>query len=178
MVNIRCLSGQSVYGSILVFWACMTLKIEIAAVLRAVRQMRTISYDGMRDVSANSTISLLERGKSGVTLDKLSEIAEALDFNLITFITLCVALQRGTSSEAALEEASQQLQAFLKADGQLLIEAQLTGRALNQRPPGKPGREGNRSAVLKLKADGLSQGEVARRLGLPRSTVQSYWHQS
>lgn len=156
----------------------MTLKIEIAAVLRAVRQMRATSYDGMRDAGANSTISLLERGKSGVTLDKLSEIAQALDFDLITFIVLCVALQRGTSPEAAYEEASQQLQAFLKAGGQLLVDAQFTGRTLNQRPPGKPGKAVNQNAVLKLKAEGLSQREVARRLGLPRTTVQSYWHQS
>ncbi|MCW2293134.1 transcriptional regulator with XRE-family HTH domain [Pseudomonas sp. BIGb0408] len=155
----------------------MTLKIEVAAVLRAVRQVRATSYDGMKDASANSTIGLLERAKSGVTLDKLSEIAAALDFDLVTFVALCVALQRRTSPERVLKEASEHLQDFLQEDGQALMNAQLTGRTLQQRPAGKPGNNDNRNAVLKLKACGLSQAEAARLLSLPRSTVHSYWHQ-
>lgn len=156
----------------------MTLKIEIAAVLRAVRQMRAASYDGMKDAGANSTISLLERAKSGVTLDKLSEISDALDFDLVALIALSVSIQRGTSTDAVLLDASEQLHSFLGAGGQQLIGAQLNGNVLNQRPSGKPLKEENRVAVLELKAQGLSQTEIARKLGLARSTVHGYWHKS
>ncbi|MEQ9725401.1 helix-turn-helix domain-containing protein [Pseudomonas sp. WHRI 8822A] len=156
----------------------MTLKIEIAAVLRAVRQMRAASYDGMKDAGANSTISLLERAKSGVTLDKLSEISGALDFDLVALIALSVSIQRGTSTDAVLLDASEQLHSFLGAGGQQLIDAQLNGNVLKQRPSGKPLKEKNRVAVLELKAQGLSQTEIARKLGLARSTVHGYWHKS
>lgn len=156
----------------------MTLKIEVGAVLRAVRQLRGMSYDNMKDVSANSTISLLERAESAVTVGKLSEIAEALDFDFIAFMALCVAIQREESPLSVLADAYGQIQVFQEAGGQELITAQIDGKSLSRRSRGKPSKKDNLVAVQKLKAAGKSQAEAVRQLGLPRSTVHRYWHQT
>jgi DNA invertase Pin-like site-specific DNA recombinase len=49
------------------------------------------------------------------------------------------------------------------------------GNELRKRPVGKPGNTKNAEAVRELKAAGLSQAEIAHKLGLARSTVHRYW---
>lgn len=154
----------------------MPLKTEIAATLRAIRQQRELSYDNLGDAAFRTTLSLLERGKSGVSIAKLTELAEALDFDLVAFITLCVALQRGESFENTLSSAQVELQRFAAAGGVELLHQQMDGKNLAKRSPGQPLRIQNLQAVQALKAQGKTQAEATRELGLSHSTVQRYWH--
>lgn len=154
----------------------MPLKMEIAATLRAIRQQRELSYDNLGDAAFRTTLSLLERGKSGVSIGKLSELAEALDFDTVAFITLCVALQRGERFEDTLASAQKELQGFAVAGGVELLHQQMDGKKLTKRSPGQPLRIQNLQAVQALKAQGKTQAEATRELGLSHSTVQRYWH--
>ncbi|SED72820.1 helix-turn-helix domain-containing protein [Pseudomonas coleopterorum] len=154
----------------------MPLKTEIAATLRAIRQQRELSYDNLGDVAFRTTLSLLERGKSGVSIAKLIELAEGLEFDPVAFITLCVALQRGESFENTLASAQEELQRFAAAGGVELLHQQMDGEKLAKRSPGQPLRIQNLQAVQALKAQGKTQAEAKRELGLSHSTIQRYWH--
>ncbi|GGJ47609.1 helix-turn-helix domain-containing protein [Pseudomonas avellanae] len=154
----------------------MPLKTEIAATLRAIRQQRGLSYDNLGDAAFRTTLSLLERGKSGVSIGKLTELAQALDFDSVALLTLCVALQRGENFEDTLASAQIELQRFALAGGIELLHKQMVGKKLAKRAPGQPLRVQNLQAVQALKALGKTQAEAARELNLSHSTVQRYWH--
>lgn len=156
----------------------MSLKNEIAATLRAVRQQKQVSYENLAGGSMRTTIGYLERAEAGVTLDKLADIARALDFNLVTLIALCVASQERLQAEIILQDATLELQSFLAAGGAELIQSQFEDGKLIQRVAGKPLKSHNRDAVLGLKAQGKTPAEAVKILGLSRTTVNRYWQQA
>ncbi|WP_054098395.1 Cro/Cl family transcriptional regulator [Pseudomonas amygdali] len=155
----------------------MSLKTEIAATLRAVRQQKQVSYENLAGGSMRTTIGYLERAEAGVTLDKLADLAHALDFNLVTLIALCVASQQNQKAETVLQDAAHELQSFMAAGGAELIQGQFEDGKLIQRVAGKPLKSRNRDAVLALKAQGKTPLEVVEMLGLSRTTVNRYWQQ-
>jgi len=153
----------------------MSLKIELAAALRGIRQQRQLSYENLAGGSLRTTIGALERAKAGVTLDKLHEIAAVLDFDLVTLMALCVGLKDGKEPQAVLEAAMQELEAFEASGGAELVQAQLKDGQLSSRSVGKPKKVRNQDAVLALKAQGKTPAEVVEVLGLSRTTVSRYW---
>ncbi|MHC8379743.1 helix-turn-helix domain-containing protein [Pseudomonas sp. MDT1-16] len=155
----------------------MSLKNEVAAAIRVIRRQREIGYGDLADVSAQANISLLEQGKTNITLDKLSKLAEALDFEPVALFTICIALQRGDSPDEVISGAMRQIEEFKAAGGMEELRAQLDGGTLSKRPRGKPTNTANAEAVKKLKAEGLTQAEAMRALELPKSTVQRYWQE-
>lgn len=154
----------------------MALRTELAVALRAIRTQRGLSYSELNDATFRTTLSLIERGKTGIGFSKLVDLAKALDFDLTALVALCVALERGESAQDALVSAGRELEKFTEAGGLELLQAQLDGSKLAQRPPGKPAKLKNIQAVQELKAQGKTQAETVRLLGLPQSSVQRYWH--
>jgi len=59
--------------------------------------------------------------------------------------------------------------------GSGLLEHEYKANQLVKRSPGKPVNTKNANAVKRLKAEGLSQAEIVRHLGLSSSTVHRYW---
>jgi transcriptional regulator with XRE-family HTH domain len=153
----------------------MSLKIEIAAALRVIRRLKGLGYEDLAEASAQANISLLEQGKTNITLDKLMKLAGALDFDPVTLLAICIGMQKGNSPHDVLEEAIRHLVQFEVSGGLAGIEEQFDGNKLSKRSPGKPVNTENAAAVLKLKSQGLSQAAVAQELGLAKSTVQRYW---
>lgn len=153
----------------------MSLKIEVAAALRGIRQQRQLSYENLAGGSLRTTVGSLERAKAGVTLDKLYELAEVLDFDLVTLVALCVGLKGGQEPQAVLEAAMRELQAFEASGGMELVQEQLKDGKLFPRAVGKPRKVRNEDAVLALKAQGKSPAEAVEILGLSRTTVSRYW---
>ncbi|MCS3470857.1 transcriptional regulator with XRE-family HTH domain [Pseudomonas sp. JUb42] len=153
----------------------MSLKIEIAAALRVIRRLKGLGYEDLAEASGQANISLLEQGKTNITLDKLIKLAGALDFDPVTLLAICIAMQSGNPPRDVLEEATRQLDRFEMSGGLTGIEKQFDGKNLSRRSRGKPANTENATAVLKLKSQGMSQAAVARELGLAKSTVQRYW---
>lgn len=176
MHSLRCLLGLPLCGLMLSFGTPMALTNELAATLRAIRQQRGLSYSELSDSTFRTTVSLVERGKAGIRVGKLADLAAALDFDLTALIALCVATERGASISDVLASAAQELQQFADAGGLELLQAQLTGSELAQRSSGQPVKAKNLQAVLELKAQGKTQADAVRLLGLARSTVQRYWN--
>lgn len=154
----------------------MTLKNEIGAALRAVRQQRGLSYEELNEATFRTSVSSIERGKSKLTIEKLSSLAKALDFDALAFMALCVALERGQTPDDAIQVAQNELDRFKASGGLALLQEQMQDGELVARSQGKPANMENKDAVLRLKAEGKTQAEIRRLLGLSKSTVSQYWH--
>ncbi len=154
----------------------MTLKNQVGAALRAIRQQRELGYEELNESTFRTSLSLIERGKSNLTIDKLSSLAKALDFDLVAFMAICVALENGHQPGESLAAAQRELDRFQAAGGFKLLDQQMEDGKLISRSKGKPANTENRSAVLALKAEGKTQAEIRRLLRLPKSTVSQYWH--
>ncbi|MBD8828545.1 helix-turn-helix domain-containing protein [Pseudomonas sp. CFBP 13602] len=153
----------------------MHLKTELAASLRAIRKQRGVGHRKLKGETFRTTLALLERGETDITIGKLAEIAEALDFDIVALLALCVSLQRGESFETALACAHNRLASFATSGGLDLVQAQLEGNQLAKRPLGYPLKAQNREAVLTLKAQGKTRAETAAALGIPYTSVRRYW---
>lgn len=153
----------------------MSLKIEAAAVLRAFRKLQGTGYVHLSDQAARRTVGELERANTGVTLDKLSSLAQALGFDLPTFVVLCVSIQRGVAPDVVIQSTAAHLEAFRAAGGIDLMHGEITDGEIVKRPRGKPRNYQTEAEIHRLKAEGKNQSEAARLLGVPRSTVQKHW---
>ena len=140
--------------------------------------MRDLSYSALGDTIDRSMLSQVERAATGLTVEKLYELAIGLDFGIVPILALCVALERGTNPGEVLIAASAEIEAFVAAGGLEILQQQMNGEQLARRSPGKPLKAQNLKAVQELKAQGKTQAEVVRALGLAQSTVQRYWHTS
>ncbi|WP_339100199.1 helix-turn-helix domain-containing protein [Pseudomonas atacamensis] len=154
----------------------MSLQKEMAGAIRAIRTSRGLDYGDLAKVSVKANIAKLEQGRSNITLKKLSELSEALGFDSVALLAICVAMQNGEPFEATLKRAKTQLEEFRLEGGEELLLSQFADKELVKRPRGKPGNSEGAQAVKALKAAGLSQAEAAERLGLAKSTVHRYWH--
>lgn len=153
----------------------MPLKNEIAGAIRAIRSIRGVDYGNLADVIAKSSVGNLEQGKHSITLEKLIELSNSLQFDPVALLALCVSIQNDEPADATIERARAQLTLFRAEGGEELFRSQFVGKELKKRPPGKPRNSKNAAAVRELKASGLSQAEIAHKLGLAKSTVHRYW---
>ncbi|WP_348751390.1 helix-turn-helix domain-containing protein [Pseudomonas rhodesiae] len=153
----------------------MSLKKEIGAAIRSIRSVRGADYGDLAEVSVKANINKLEQGVSSITLEKLVELSEALQFDSVALLAMCVAMQNEEHYSLTLKRAEDQLDTFQAEGGMELFSSQLIGRELLQRPRGKPKKTKNEEAVRDLKLAGFSQAEVVEKLGLAKSTVNRYW---
>lgn len=153
----------------------MSLKNEIAGAIRAIRTIRDVDYGELADVIAKSSIGNLEQGRHSITLEKLIELSNSLQFDPVALLALCVSIQNDEPADATIERARAQLVLFRAEGGEELFRSQFVGKELKKRPPGKPRNSKNAAAVRELKASGLNQAEIAHKLGLAKSTVHRYW---
>lgn len=75
----------------------MSLKSSFAAVLRRIRSKRNISQRDFGDTS-RTYLSKLESGRSSITLDKLEQISQRLEFSPLTLMTLTMCESTGQSA--------------------------------------------------------------------------------
>ncbi|MFJ4588128.1 helix-turn-helix domain-containing protein [Pseudomonas moraviensis] len=153
----------------------MSLTKQFAAAIRVIRRQRGIEYEDLADVSVRAHIGALEQGNANPSLDKLVNLAAALDFDPVALLAICVALRDGNTPDQALERAHAQLSDFKHVGGIKQLEGEYAGNELVKRRPGKPTNNENAEAVKRLKSEGISQAETCRILGLSKSTVHRYW---
>jgi len=160
----------------------MVTRESLAAVLRLARASRGISRDQLyAKIKSNIEprhLQRLENAKTGVTLEMLGSIAEALSFDPIALLMVASSYDARLSigeRSAALKKEIQELDALgivagmptHFSDGKLVSEK--AGRSL----PDSVIQE-----ALMLRDQGLSQSEAARKLGVHQTTVGRIWRNS
>lgn len=151
------------------------LNHEIAAAIRTIRGMKALGYEDLADVTVRRSISSLEQAQVNVSVGKLAELAEALDFDFVTLIAVCVALKEDIPPEKIIERASKALAEFSSKGGIVQLRSQLMDGKITPRSPGKPANAKNMAAVAHLRSRGFSQAEISKELGLSKSTTNRYW---
>lgn len=152
------------------------LNHEIAAAIRTIRKMKGVAYEDLADVTVRRSISSLEQAQVNVSVGKLAMLAGALDFDFVALVAICVAIKEDAAPEEVLERAISALAVFSTEGGMAQLRSQLSDGKIVPRGPGKPTNAENMEAVGDLKAQGLSQAEIAKALGLSKSTVNRYWN--
>jgi transcriptional regulator with XRE-family HTH domain len=148
----------------------MSLRKSYAAVVQLLRTQKGLSQAGLSGSVTQTHVSELEQGKSSATVDMSARLALALDVEAITLLALAVASHEKRSMREVLMAALAEAESLGLADTHLPTEPHVMA----------PSRvlEAKRKwlTVQGLKAKGLSQGEAARQLGLPESTLRRLWH--
>lgn len=154
----------------------MLQREALAGALRVVRTLRGLHYGDLAKAISKTQIANLETGKRTVTLEKIADLADALEIDLIALLTLTVSIQRGESPESALSKAAAALLVFRESGGTRLIAELYSNGQLQKRPTGKPKKIKDLQAVKAIKSAGLTQKDAVAQLQISPSTVHRYWH--
>ena len=145
----------------------MSLRTAYAAALQLLRTRRETSQRELADAVDPSYVSRLEAGTRSVTLDVSHELAKALGVDPLTLLTLAYAAERRLTPQQVVD--------------QLVKDLELTG-LLGNEVPALPSKKAHpvvtaslelREQIKKLIDQGLTQAEVARKLGISRQTVSN-----
>ncbi|MNH13180.1 helix-turn-helix protein [compost metagenome] len=150
----------------------MALREAFAAVLQLLREREGLTQHDVAGAVTQSHISQLEALKTSATLETSKALADALNLPPLALMALVHAAEDGTTPRKALEDALQYL-----SDASLLNTC-LPAAPTQKRHPRELKASKARQEVQALKAQGLTQAEIMKLLGLPQSTVSRHWHAS
>lgn len=154
----------------------MPLKLAFAAVLRVLRSRKGLSQEGLSEAGTRTYLAQLEMGKSGITLDKLDLLSKALDTSPLTMLALTLAIRQNEPIEFVLSRLTAELSEHQQTGLMEELKAQLQEDALVARKPGKPVDENRLRQVHQHKTEGLTQKQIAEKLGLSKQSVHDLWH--
>lgn len=149
----------------------MSLSKELAAVLKTARAVRQLSQQDLGDAGDRKHLWLMEGGRSSPTINKLEQLASALQFDPVSLLALTVAIKGDENVWTVLERVKAELLAFEQQGGASLLMDHFEGRA----PTRSSERLKRLAAVKACRREGLTQKATAERLGLPRSSVHDLW---
>ena len=101
----------------------MSLRDGLAHALRTARRVKGVSQEALDTVSSRTYVSSLERGLKNPTIEKLDEIATAIDFHPLALLTFAYLRSRKHASVPALmKEIEEQVQLLIESEESLLSE--------------------------------------------------------
>jgi transcriptional regulator with XRE-family HTH domain len=155
----------------------MVSRESLAAVLRLARASRGLSRDQLyaKDKIEPRHLQRLENAKSGVTLEMLGSIAQALGFDPIALLIVASSYDSKTPVRervAALKKELEQLDALsIVAD----MPKHFSGDILVAERAGWSIPDVTVSEAILCRDQGLNQTETAKKLGIHQSTVSRIW---
>ena len=87
----------------------MELKEAFAEALRNMRLRKGLTQEDFGLVSSRTYISSLERGMKGVTLEKVTQLADRMEVHPLSVLVECFRVQSGDSLEELFETIRGQL---------------------------------------------------------------------
>ncbi|WP_027906802.1 helix-turn-helix domain-containing protein [Pseudomonas taiwanensis] len=150
----------------------MALRTAFAAALRFLRAHRDLSQADLGGQRDQSHVSRLEAAQRNVTLKVSEDLAKALELDPMTLLTVVYAAERGTSPRQILKSIKIDLE---KAG---LLDADIPLNPASQVHPISAQAATLRKRILELKAQDLSQAEIARQLGVSGATVSRHLHKT
>lgn len=146
----------------------MALRTAFAAALRFLRARRDLSQGDLALDRDQSHISRLEAGQRGVTLQVSDDLARALGVEPMTLLAMAYAAEHGTSPREVLSRLEAELEQMNLLDDSIPLDTTA------QPHPVAAQAETLRKRIQAMKAQGLSQAEVARQLGISGATVSRH----
>lgn len=90
---------------------------QIAATIRVLRSVRGLAYGDLVPINARTNISVLERGKIDITVDKLIELPTPLKLDPMALLAISIPLSNDETPKAALERARVERDRFRSEGG-------------------------------------------------------------
>ena len=146
----------------------MSLRIAYASALRFLRTRSEVSQQQLAPAANPSYVSRLEAGARSVTLDVSQELAKALNVDPLTLLVLAYAAERDQTPQEVVNHLWGDL-----SDQDLLGSKIPSGITKDPHPEVVAGMELH-AQIIELMDQGLTQAEVARRLGIARQTVSNH----
>ncbi|AQT94976.1 MULTISPECIES: helix-turn-helix domain-containing protein [Pseudomonas] len=148
----------------------MSLRKSFAAALKLLRTQRGFSQVEISKTVVQSHVSQLESALTTATVDVSYELACALSIQPMTLFTLTLAGHEQKTGRQMLLDCLAELEKLDLADTLLPDEppAKMTPAMVEARKKWV--------AVQEMKAQGLTQAEVRKRLALPEPTVRRLWN--
>lgn len=150
----------------------MTLRSPFAAALQLLRSRKGLTQAEISTHVVQSHVSQLEAAKTTATIDVSYDLANALNVQPVVLYAMTVACHQKRTPRETLLECLAELEELDLADTVMSDEP----RPL--KTPSMIEAQRKREAVQKLRAQGLTQAEAGRELGLPKATLRRLWHQS
>ncbi len=150
----------------------MSIHEGFAAALRWIRVTKGLNQKEVSGAVAASHVSQLEAGKTSPTVKVAGDLALALGLSPSALLATAAASDQGITPRAVLVQAIDDLERL----GLIDIVAPASAQSTDSPHPTTARAAVIRAQVQELRAHGLTQVEVARDLGVPRSTVQRHWH--
>ncbi|KWS23301.1 MULTISPECIES: helix-turn-helix domain-containing protein [Pseudomonas syringae group] len=143
----------------------------VGYVLREIRVDAGLRREDCLRAMSREYLASVERGRQAISIAKLRSLCECL--GVAPSLVLFAAEAHLASLELGEYQASQerQIQEYV-ATRKLSNEA---GASARQGVRGRQA-EKNRKAVQYLRSEGLTKAEVARKLGIGKTTVDRHWH--
>lgn len=150
----------------------MSIQEGFAAALRLIRTTKGMKQKDLTGAVTGSHVSQLENGKTTPTLKAAGELAQALGLSPSALIAVAMACDSRAAPRAVLLQAISELETLGLVDEVPPASAD----ALENAHPTSIRAAAIRTQVQELKSQGLKQVDVAKELGLPRTTVQRHWY--
>ncbi|WLG46385.1 helix-turn-helix domain-containing protein [Pseudomonas sp. FP1740] len=150
----------------------MSVRTAFAVALKLLRTKRGLTQHELSQKVTQSHVSRIENEMTSPSLEAIIELARVLEISPVALMALVCGAQDEMSAADVLKIAEKDLQvmALLQASIPLVIEEKPHPRVIAAAKM--------REAVQALKEKGLSQAEIARELGMAKTTVQRHWHRS
>lgn len=146
----------------------MSLRAAYASALQFLRAHKNLSQQNIAKQIDQSHISRLEAGGRSVTLEASQQLAEALELDPLSLLTIVYAAGRGLSPRQILARVHDDL------DASNLLDVSISSEQGKSVHPIMTQAAKLKNRIMALMNEGLSQAEVARRLGVSRTTVSKY----
>lgn len=143
----------------------MSLRNAFGAALQFLRANKRLSQ---REISTHidpSHVSRLEAAQRSVSLEVSRELAQALNLDPMSLLALVYAADTGESPRTIIRRAYEDLESLA------LLDATLPGEPTKIEHPRIVGAAELKQKIMRLMAEGNSQADVARLLGIAKSTV-------
>lgn len=150
----------------------MSLSKGFAAVLRTVRAVRGFSQQDLGDAGDRKHLWLMEKAKSSPTLNKFEELSQALQFDPVTILALCVSQRDEVSPAEVIKRVQKELAEFERLGGlKQLADSMVDGEFKSHNDD----RSRKLEAIQECKRAGLTPKETIAKLGFTKSTVYALW---
>jgi transcriptional regulator with XRE-family HTH domain len=148
----------------------MSVRTAFAVTLKLLRAKRDLTQQELSKKVDQSHVSRIENEKTSPSLEAIIELAHALEISPVALMAIVCGVQEKLSADDVLKIAAKDLRDMALLEVSIPVEMEVSPH------PRVIAAAKMREEVQSLKQLGLSQAEIARKLGMAKTTVQRHWH--